>query len=254
MNGKTEKELSQLDRSIVKYHMIQLLKSPLLATIVAFMIAGLSFLLGFTVRDYAVTRGENEALKSIQGEVMSFAKNVSVAEEGAKRAQNSANEAAEKAQKLYSKAKEIVGDLDIVAVKKISKNYQEKVIQAILKAPGFKSSFQDAMLESLPSVSTAGQTKIRVGKTAPGKTMWRQYQKNGISVTVDTTDAGFTTTPIYLISLSGVNEHWTALGTSSIYDPTANSFQVYINWPFGGITPESANNNKWSVNWIGIGI
>lgn len=106
-------------------------------------------------------------------------------------------------------------------------------------------------------------TKIAFGRTEPGKTNWKKNDANvnWITVIIDTSAAGFTTVPIYTASLGGVWNHYILTGTSSIYKPTAKSFEIYLQFEVGSghnnateLSPDYANANeqKWHVNWIGI--
>ncbi len=93
--------------------------------------------------------------------------------------------------------------------------------------------------------------RIAVGKTSPGNTNWIQYGQNGIYVDIDTSGAGFSSTPFYFTSLGGNSRHWTTQGATSIYSPTATNFRVYIYKQ--GLTVSEANDNRWHIVWIGIG-
>ena len=71
--------------------------------------------------------------------------------------------------------------------------------------------------------------RIFGGQTKPGATDWQQFGDpaagdSGIFVDVDTSSGNFSTTPIYLASLGGSNDHWTVTGTSSIYNATPYGF------------------------------
>ncbi|RJS13621.1 protease B [Corallococcus sp. H22C18031201] len=85
------------------------------------------------------------------------------------------------------------------------------------------------------------------GQTPQGATAWQQYDANGIYLDVNSSSCGFGSTPLYFTSLGGDNVHWTALGATSIYNPTATGFRVYINLP--GITTNQANAWGWHLNW-----
>ncbi len=109
---------------------------------------------------------------------------------------------------------------------------------------------------------TVENTKISAGSTIPGNTNWQQYpddREPGIYVDVDTSEAGFTSTPKYVISLGGINYHWRVTGASSVYSPTPNSFRVYIRFSevnelpqYPPLTPEFANDRQWHINWIAV--
>ena len=99
------------------------------------------------------------------------------------------------------------------------------------------------------------------GSTPVGNTAWQPYSSSpdnvfggeGVFVDVDTSSAGFTTTPIYITSLAGTSYHWATTGATSIYDPTPTGFRVYIRFPNGGsLTPAVANQYGWHINWIAV--
>lgn len=102
---------------------------------------------------------------------------------------------------------------------------------------------------------------IARGSTPVGNTAWQPYfvpgnvttAGEGIFVDVDTTSAGFTTTPIYITSLGGTGYHWGTTGATSIYNPTPTGFRVYIRFPDGSsLTPAFANQLGWHINWIAV--
>jgi secreted trypsin-like serine protease len=85
------------------------------------------------------------------------------------------------------------------------------------------------------------------GRTIPGSTDWQQFGTDGVYVNIDTSACGLTSAPLYFSTIGGDGGHWTARGASSIYDPTATGFTIYLNDP--GITPELANQRRWHINW-----
>ena len=95
---------------------------------------------------------------------------------------------------------------------------------------------------------------IARGSTPIGNTAWQQYfDGEGIFLDVDTSSAGFTTTPIYITSLGGRSHHWETTGATSIYLPTPTGFRVYVRWWGGGpLTPAIANQYGWHINWIAV--
>ncbi|MBD2456283.1 RICIN domain-containing protein [Nostoc sp. FACHB-87] len=104
-------------------------------------------------------------------------------------------------------------------------------------------------------------TKIASGKTTPGATDWKtggNVGSDGVYVYIDTSAAGFTSVPTYVITVGGKNHHWGISGSSSIYNPTAKGFEVEIRWEQGysqsgtAVTPAVANQNEWHINWIAI--
>ncbi|WP_445636539.1 hypothetical protein NSTC745_01460 [Nostoc sp. DSM 114161] len=98
--------------------------------------------------------------------------------------------------------------------------------------------------------------KFASGKTQPGATNWQQLGSgtDSLYVTVDTSAAGFTSTPIYVTSIGGDGKHFGTTGASAIYKPTPTSFQIEVRWDkdytTDALTPEVANANKWHINWI----
>ncbi|MDZ8108775.1 MAG: RICIN domain-containing protein [Nostoc sp. DedQUE12a] len=101
-------------------------------------------------------------------------------------------------------------------------------------------------------------SKIVSGSTTPGATKWEKSGDDGIYVTIDTSAAKFTKTPIYVTSLVGPRsqEQWGITGASSVYEPTTTSFFVAVRWDKDFkteiLTPEIANSKKWYINWIAI--
>ncbi len=99
--------------------------------------------------------------------------------------------------------------------------------------------------------------RISGGATPVGVTDWRPYEGEmpGIYVDIDTSPAGFTTTPHYIVSLAGKTHHWLTTGGSCVYNPTAIGFRVYVRFSDSSadnMTPEFANEAGWHVTWIGF--
>jgi hypothetical protein len=96
--------------------------------------------------------------------------------------------------------------------------------------------------------------RIASGATAPGAG-WQQYG-NGVTITVDTSAGRFATTPNYVVSLGGPggNMWLTTGGASSVYEPTATSFKMYLKRADDvALTLDQVQNNfKWYVTWIGM--
>ncbi|MDZ8261370.1 hypothetical protein [Nostoc sp. ChiQUE01b] len=107
------------------------------------------------------------------------------------------------------------------------------------------------------STAVVGTTKIAAGSTIPGATNWQVYQGNinGIYVDVDTSGANFTSTPKYVTSIGGDGYHWATTGGSAIYYPTPKGFRIYVRFSDynGTLSPAFANQNRFHINWIGIG-
>jgi hypothetical protein len=108
--------------------------------------------------------------------------------------------------------------------------------------------------------------KMGAGSTPTGQTSWQDYSVNGtrygIYVDVDTSAAGFSSTPIYVSVIGGDGWQWQTTGGSAIYTPTATGFRVYVRWssndagpnPPNPPDPQFANDNGWYINWIGWGL
>jgi hypothetical protein len=95
--------------------------------------------------------------------------------------------------------------------------------------------------------------RIFAGRTTPGATAWQAYFADGISVDVNTSAAGFTSTPLYIVSLHGSSHHWATTGGSSVYNPTPTGFRIYVRFSSGAnLTPTDANTNQWHIQWVGI--
>lgn len=106
-----------------------------------------------------------------------------------------------------------------------------------------------------PAAALLQTVPIASGSTPVGNTAWQLYggSEAGIFVDVDTSLAGFTTTPIYITSLGGISGHWRTTGATSIYVPTPTGFRVYIRLFDGGsLTPALANQLGWHINWIAV--
>ena len=95
--------------------------------------------------------------------------------------------------------------------------------------------------------------RIGTGSTPDGNTNWKVFSSNGIYVDVDTSAAGFTTTPNYISSLDGRTRHWSAVGAGRIYNATPTSCRIYVQWvDRSALTPANANEMNWHINWIGM--
>jgi hypothetical protein len=93
--------------------------------------------------------------------------------------------------------------------------------------------------------------RIVVGRTDPKKARWIQYSDGGVAVEVDTSHAGFSSSPYYFTSLGGHTNNWMAQGVTSIYEPTAKGFRVHVG--HRALTIAQAKEWGWYVNWIAIG-
>jgi len=109
--------------------------------------------------------------------------------------------------------------------------------------------------QPMPALSQTERSALMArGSTPVGNTAWQQYPDGeGVFVDVDTSSAGFTTTPIYITSIGGATAHWGTTGATSIYQPTPTGFRVYVRWWGGGsLTPALANQYGWHINWIAV--
>lgn len=105
----------------------------------------------------------------------------------------------------------------------------------------------------ISQVGTQSQFHMGAGRTTPGATNWQPYGTNGIYLDVDTSSAGFTTTPVYVTSIGGDGWHWLTTGATSIYQASPTSFRVYVRFSDGSsLTPAQANGLRWHINWIAM--
>jgi hypothetical protein len=96
-------------------------------------------------------------------------------------------------------------------------------------------------------------TRIASGRTTPGSTAWQVYVATGIVLDVDTSAAHLTGTPVYVTSIGGTSSQWSTTGATSIYQPTATGFRVYVKWSDNSpLTPAQANAFQWHINWIAM--
>lgn len=103
-------------------------------------------------------------------------------------------------------------------------------------------------------IQKMASVRIGSGSTPVGSTNWQQYTGGrGVYVDVDTSAAGFKTTPSYVTSIGGVTHHWATTGGSSVYSATATKFRIYVRWIDGApLSPTTANQYKWHINWVGV--
>ncbi len=98
---------------------------------------------------------------------------------------------------------------------------------------------------------TGAPVRLVVGKMDAHTTPWVQYNQGGVSVDIDTSSAGFTSTPYYFTSLSGHTNNWMAQGVTSIYQPTARGFRVHVG--YRELTAAQATSWGWAIRWLAIG-
>ncbi|MDP9868752.1 MULTISPECIES: hypothetical protein [Streptosporangium] len=92
---------------------------------------------------------------------------------------------------------------------------------------------------------------VASGRSTP-RYGWRPTGGNTYDITVDTSAAGFTNTPVYLIALGGdfYGEH--DLRAGGIYNATATGFSVHLKWR-DNVFPTLADAERlgWHINWVG---
>jgi hypothetical protein len=95
---------------------------------------------------------------------------------------------------------------------------------------------------------TAPQTRIDqcTGSTTPGAN-WVQYSANAVYLDVHTSSCQRSVKPLYFTSLGAFTAHFDAYGATSIYQPSATGFRVYLNQP--GITVAEAALRQYFINW-----
>lgn len=98
--------------------------------------------------------------------------------------------------------------------------------------------------------------RIAAGRTEPG-VGWQQDPATPhqlvIFIDVDTSAAGFTSTPVYVASLCGDGDVNELTGPGGIYRPTPTGFRVYVRrMDQTVVTPDQAQQHGWCVQWIGV--
>ncbi|MCK2220512.1 hypothetical protein MF672_042935 [Actinomadura sp. ATCC 31491] len=94
--------------------------------------------------------------------------------------------------------------------------------------------------------------RIAAGRTPAGQG-WQPYGPNGIYLDVDTSDARFSGSPVYVTSIGSTGgTQWGLVGPSAVYDATGTKFRVYVQWKDGRpLAPAHAQQYGWYINWIG---
>ncbi|MDA3840729.1 MAG: hypothetical protein PF572_06630 [Patescibacteria group bacterium] len=112
-------------------------------------------------------------------------------------------------------------------------------------------------ISAIPSptlVDTSGNPlKVVCGGTVPGLTNWQVHTIDAVYVDVDTSLAGFTTTPNYFVSLNGSGYHHRTTGSNSIFNPGSSTFRLYVMYTDGAWSPTDANTWQWNIRWCGVG-
>lgn len=91
-------------------------------------------------------------------------------------------------------------------------------------------------------------------------TGWQDYVYQGdvvgVYIDVDTSHCGFTSTPNYFTSITGIDHHNNVVGSSGIYSPTPTGFRIYLkhhNRLHGAtIDANIANEQSWHLQWMGV--
>jgi len=96
--------------------------------------------------------------------------------------------------------------------------------------------------------------KIVCGKTPEGNTNWKQYSDKALFVDVAVSD--FKSTPYYFVNVHGEGFNLLLTGGSSAYSMTNKGFRIYVHIHDSPIpiNPQKANEFKWHVQWMAIGI
>jgi hypothetical protein len=102
-----------------------------------------------------------------------------------------------------------------------------------------------------------GGAPVRVcsGSTPVGNTAWAVYGTGGNAITlnVDTSGCGFTTSARYIANLACNNVCWMTTGGNNPYNPSPTGFQIYVNYMAGGMSPTMANGFGFHIEWVGVG-
>ena len=101
---------------------------------------------------------------------------------------------------------------------------------------------------------TGQQIRIVSGSTTDGSTAWTATASWIVGVHVDTSAAGFTSTPNYSSSLGGESWCFFATGGSAIYNASPTGFDVYVSFvDKRSVTPADANKYGWHLTWTAAG-
>lgn len=98
------------------------------------------------------------------------------------------------------------------------------------------------------------------GRTSQGATNWQQYDTSTVYIDVDFGDQ-FTSWPVIITSLGGIDNLYRVTGVSSVYDMRPwipsypeHNFRLYVRDTSSSITASIARNTyQWFVNWCAIG-
>jgi hypothetical protein len=107
---------------------------------------------------------------------------------------------------------------------------------------------------SMPTATEHGAAeRIAAGSTEPGKGWKYDAANQGVYLDVSTKSAGFSHTPLYVISIGGTERHWETTGGCCVYHPAKDSFRVWLRYPAKPIAVTDAEVGRWHVSWIAFG-
>ena len=72
---------------------------------------------------------------------------------------------------------------------------------------------------------------------------------------VNTSNCKFNSTPVYFVSMAGVNSHDGITGYNAIYVSSNIKFTIYVLSTVGWNSSQLLNyaaTNEWNINWIGF--
>ena len=94
---------------------------------------------------------------------------------------------------------------------------------------------------------------LKIGWGISPSDVWVNYKGIGITAVINTSQAGFTKTPIYYTAMYGCTSHWELTGMTSIYTPRPDSFTVYLTKDRqASVNPSNAVAYGWRIAWLGI--
>ena len=100
----------------------------------------------------------------------------------------------------------------------------------------------------------AGGLKMKIEGGASRPQDWELYKDKYVKVEIDTSQASFSKTPMYLTSLHGERHHWLAVGATSVYSPTPTGFNIYLRSTEHDLDPKFCRDHNWHIEWVGIEI
>lgn len=87
-------------------------------------------------------------------------------------------------------------------------------------------------------------------------TLWQLNGTRTITMKIATTECNFHTTPLYFVSMAGINDHVCLHGYHGIDLSTRESFQIYVQFtcfPMNSTVLLSlSQSNAFDVNWVGF--